>query len=148
MQGSFYTAESVDAASLCVQDLLGDFRCVTALDYDLDAVRPPAGRIDFICAVFIGSYAHHTLHILQDGALDAFQHGRRAVVDFVRVGLSELHITLCELTGNIASHVDHGLHARNSFRDLRDYAVWNEDVARLGSLKCDDAAHRSSGQVF
>lgn len=115
---------------LCVQDLLGNFRCVAALDHNFDAVRPPAGRIDFICAVFIGSYAHHTLHILQDGALDAFQHGRRAVVDFVRVGLSELHIALCELTGNIASHVDHGLHARNSFCDLRDYAVRNEDVAR------------------
>ena len=76
MQGGFYTAESVDAACLCVQDLLGNFRCVAALDYDLDAVRPPAGRIHFVCAVLIGGHTDYTLHILQDGAPDAFQHGR------------------------------------------------------------------------
>ena len=148
VQGGFYAAESIDAACLCVQDLLGNFCCIAALDHNFDAVRPPAGRIDFICAVFIGSYAHHTLHILQDGALDAFQHGRRAVVDFIGIGPSELHIAFSQPPRNIGANIGHRGQSRHGLYDLRNYAIRNKDVSGIHGLKCDDASNGGRGQIF
>ena len=143
-----YAAVGTDASSFRVENLLGDFRGTAAIHDDFYTMRGPAHLIGDVGVVLIRSYGLHTLHILQNGAPDALQHGRGPAVNLVDVRLPELRVGFSETPSDVGSHIGDGFQPGDGFHYLRDNAVRDKDVSVLLGAKLDDAAYRFGGQVL
>ncbi len=116
-------------------------------DY-LDTVRGSAHAVCGVGVILIGSDRLHTLHVLQNGALDAFKHRRGAVVNLISVGLPELDVGLCQASGDVRTYVGYRLQTSYRFHNLCDDAVRDEGIAVVHRSKLDDAGYRFGGQIL